>query len=149
MTQPDYSGNISDMANIGRSFRVGLSDILGDKLFSAYFYGATVFPETKYTGDIDFHVILTEPLTDGERAELNGLHETLAREYPPLGADMDGYYILLEDAKRRSPPRSQMWKRATDDSWALHREHLRAGRCIVLVGPNPANLYPTTSWAEL
>ena len=62
---------------------------------------------------------------------------------------MDGYFILLADARLEAPPRSQMWKRATDDSWALHREHIRAGRHIILHGPDPTELYPRASWPEI
>jgi hypothetical protein len=62
---------------------------------------------------------------------------------------MDGYYILLADARRNSPPKSQMWDRATDNSWALHREHIRAGRCIVLHGPDPREIYPPATWPEI
>jgi hypothetical protein len=62
---------------------------------------------------------------------------------------MDGYYILLADARRKMPPTSQLWKRATDKSWALHREHIRAGRCIVLHGPEPGEIYQPASWPEI
>ena len=33
-------------------------------------------------------------------------------------------------------------------SWALHREHCRAGRCIVLHGPDPGEIYLPATWAE-
>ena len=62
---------------------------------------------------------------------------------------MDGYYILLEDAERAYPPQSQMWKHAADNSWALHREHIRAGKCIALYGPDPTEIYLPASWSEL
>jgi hypothetical protein len=140
---------LAKVGEIGQAFRTGLKRILVSKLIGVYLYGATVFPETSYTGDIDFHVILAAPLTAIERVEINSLHESLAREFPPLGKEMDGYYILLEDAKKKSPPKSQMWNQATDNSWALHREHIRAGRCLVLEGPDPRQLYPATSWFEL
>jgi hypothetical protein len=42
-----------------------------------------------------------------------------------------------------------MWQKATDDSWALHREHIRAGRCIVLCGPDPATVYQPATWPEI
>ncbi len=134
---------------IGQAFAEGLKRILGEKLHGAYVYGAAAFPDAFPTGDIDYHVILNSVLTDGERSELEGLHELLAEQYPPLGGEMDGYYILLDDARRESPPRSQMWRRATDDSWALHREHIRAGRRIVLHGPDPTGIYPPASWPEI
>jgi len=149
MTQPYSPDNMSEVRVISAAFIDGLKAILVDKLFGVYLYGATVFPETKYTGDIDFHVILSDPLAKIERDEIDSLHKNLARDYPPLGKEMDGYYILLEDSRRKSPPQSQMWKRATDNSWALHREHIRAGKCIVLYGPEPSQLYLPVSWPEL
>jgi len=63
--------------------------------------------------------------------------------------DMDGYYILLTDARRAQPPQSQMWQRATDKSWALHREHIRAGRHILLHGPDPKEIYLPATWPEI
>jgi hypothetical protein len=149
VTDQNESRFLAGVQEIGRAFRIGLKGILGSKLIGVYIYGATVFPETRYTGDIDFHVILSGRLTKRERDELNRLHQSLAREFPPLGKELDGYYLLLEDVKKKSAPKSQMWNQATDNSWALHREHMRAGRCIVLEGPDPRQLYPATSWSEL
>ncbi len=42
-----------------------------------------------------------------------------------------------------------MWARATDEAWALHRAHVRAGRCIVLHGPHPKEFVPPVAWPEL
>ena len=134
---------------IGAAFADGLRRILNDKLVAAYIYGAAAFPDTVTTGDVDFHVILQSELTEEERAELEELHQALARQFPPLGAEMDGYYILLPDARREALPQSQMWDRATDTAWALHREHIRAGRYIRLHGPDPREIYPSTRWPEI
>ncbi|MGB2805297.1 MAG: aminoglycoside adenylyltransferase domain-containing protein [Candidatus Zixiibacteriota bacterium] len=134
---------------IGSAFVRGLRRILGNKLYGLYIYGAAAFPDDVPTGDIDFHVILTDPLTDDERSHLYELHDSLARDFPPLGVDMDGYYILLADAWFASPPQSQMWQRATDKSWALYRQHVRAGRVIVLHGPDPKEIYPPATWPEI
>jgi hypothetical protein len=134
---------------ISEAFVHGRRRVLGDKLHGAYIYGAAAFPDNVPTGDIDFHVILKAELTEGERSGLEELHQGLAREFPPLGEGLDGYYILLADARCETPPRSQMWSRATDTSWALHREHIRAGRHIVLHGPDPTGIYPSASWPEL
>ena len=138
-----------EIAIITNAFADGLGRILGGKLLGAYVYGAAAFPDDLPTGDIDFHVILREALTEDERAALERLHEDLKRKYPPLGGAFDGYYILLADARRESPPQSQMWARATDDSWALHREHIRAGRHIILHGPDPTEIYPPATWPEI
>jgi len=134
---------------VGKVLVNGLRQILGDKLHGLYIYGAAAFPDDVPTGDIDFHAILTDPLTDDERSRLYELHDSIARDFPPLGVDMDGYYILLADARSTSPPQSEMWQRAVDKSWALHREHIRAGRVIVLHGPDPKEIYPPATWPEI
>jgi hypothetical protein len=65
------------------------------------------------------------------------------------GDALDGYYILLQDARQRSPPQHQLLPGVSDDSWALHRQHMRAGRCIVLHGPHPRQVYPPATWPEI
>ncbi len=132
-----------------QAFVAGLRAVLGDKLFGVYLYGAVASPESGPTGDIDFHVVLRETLTDSERSGLYDLHASLTRDFPALGGELDGYYILEEDARRESPPKSQMWACATDGAWALHRRHILAGRCIVLHGPDPKTVYPPATWAEV
>jgi len=134
---------------ITQAFVNGLTDILKDKLHGVYIYGAAAFPDDVPTGDIDFHVILKSKLTDNERSELEEFHLSLAKEFPPLGGELDGYYILLSDAISKIPPQSQLWGKATDTSWALHREHILAGRCIVLYGPEPEEIYQPASWSEI
>ena len=134
---------------IGEAFVCRLKRVLGKKLYGVYIYGAAAFPEDVPTGDIDFHVILTDPLTENERSQLYELHDSLAHDFPPLGGEMDGYYILLADARQETPPKSQMWEETVDESWALHRRHVREGRCIVLFGPEPADVYPPASWPEI
>lgn len=142
--------SISDeVSSICQAFVEGLKCILGEKLSGVYVYGSTAFPDTFHIADIDFHVILQSELTDDERSKLERLHESLAERFSPLGSELDGYYILLVDAHRKEPPRSQMWKRAIDEAWALHREHILAGRCAVLHGANPAEIYPPASWQEI
>lgn len=139
----------SEVNTIGEAFRDGLLAILGSKLVGVYLYGAAAFPENAPTGDIDFHVILKEELSEDERVALRNLHASLARQFPPLGAELDGYYLLLEDARRETPPKSQMWGGAIDHSWALHREHIRAGRRIVLYGRDPNDIYQPANWPEI
>ncbi len=126
-----------------------LKKILGKKLYGVYIYGAAAFPDKLPTGDIDFHVILTRSLTENEKLQLEKLHESIAQRFPPLGGELDGYYILLKDTVKKVPPKSQMWKRATDTSWALHREHILAGRCIVFYGPDPKEIYQPAEWSEI
>lgn len=127
----------------------GLDAALGDKLVGIYLYGALTFPEGGSTGDIDFHVILRDALDEGQRTAVNDLHATLARDFPPLGAELDGYYILLADARQTSPPQHHLLPEIVDNSWALHRAHILAGRCFVLRGPDPRDIFPPATWPEL
>jgi hypothetical protein len=138
-----------DIPRIADVFVRELERILGENLHSAVIYGAAAFPDTLPTGDIDFHVLLHRPLTDAERTALEAMHEMLAKRFPPLGAEMDGYYLLLADARRSEPPQSELWARATDDAWALHRAHILAGRCLVLHGPETSSIYCPPTWDEL
>ena len=151
LAQKEEMSISKDVSIIGQAFVGGLKRILGEKLHGAYVYGAAAFPDAIPTRDIDFHVILNSELMDDERLELERFHESLAEQFSLFGdeLDLDGYYILLADACREMPPRSQMWTRATDESWALHREHILAGRCIVLHGPDPTKIYPPASWPEI
>ena len=79
-----------DIQGLCRSLLQGLKEILADKLHGVYLYGALAFPEAGPTGDIDFHVILTKPLTSTEKSGLDDLHASLARDFPPLGAELVG-----------------------------------------------------------
>jgi hypothetical protein len=138
-----------EIQDLCQAFLHGLKAALGEKLYGVYIYGALAFPEGGATGDVDFHVVLSEPLSDVEKAAVEDLHAALGLDFPPLGAELDGYYLLLEDARQTAPPRHQLLAGVTDDSWALHRAHIRAGRCIVLHGPDPRRIYPPASWPEL
>lgn len=139
----------ADLQVLCDAFLHGLEAVLGDKLYGVYLYGALTFPEGGAGGDVDFHVLLRQVLTGEEKTGLQNLHAALARDFPPAGADMDGYYLLLDDARQITPPAHQFLPGVIDNSWALHRAHIRAGRCLVLRGPDPALIYPPASWPEL
>jgi hypothetical protein len=138
-----------DVHRLCREFVRGLVEIFGSRLHAAYVYGALTFPETVNVGDVDFHVVLASPPSDAERAATLGLHDRLAREFPPLGAELDGYYILLAECHRSERPRHLLFPDIVDDSWALHRAHILAGRVIVLHGPDPRTIYAAPSWPEI
>jgi len=139
----------AEVQPVCHDFLAGLQGILGAKLYALYIFGALSFPESGSTGDIDFHVILAQALTDQERTEIISLQAGLAHTFPPLGAELDGYYLLLADARCASPPETQLHPGIFDNSYALHRAHLRAGRCIVLHGPSPCDIYPEPTWSEV
>ncbi|MDD5263786.1 MAG: DUF4111 domain-containing protein [Candidatus Bipolaricaulis sp.] len=139
---PEYRGLCAE-------FAAGVRRTLGEKLYAVYICGAVTFPETEHTGDVDFHAILVARPTDEERAGLLQLHERLEREASPVGTDLDGYYVLLEDARRAMRPRHLLFPEIADESWALHRAHMLAGRVAVLYGPNPSTIFAPPTREEL
>jgi len=150
MTKPlDITSLPEDIQKICLALSDGLGYILGKKLFALYVYGAATDPAAAPTGDIDFHAFLTEPLITEERTEILEFHDRIAFLFPPLGAELDGYYVLFEDARLKLSPIHQLQSSIQDNSWALHRAHMLAGRCVVLYGPDPVEILPIPTWAEL
>jgi len=139
----------TEIESICQAFLVGLTHAIREKLFGVYLYGALAFPDAGPVGDIDFHVILNAQLNNPEKSQILALHECLAHDFPPLGAELDGYYLLLEDACQVTPPSDQLRDDLKDVSWALHCAHIRAGRCIVLYGSDPLPIYPEVTWHAL
>jgi hypothetical protein len=137
---------IDDLCQV---FLAGLNQALGQKLLGVYLYGALTFPDADPLSDLDFHVILHAPLDGREKSQIQALHAALARDLSLLGSDLDGYYILLEDARRASPPSDQLREDLQDLSWALECAHIRRGHCIILEGPDPLQVYPEVSWPAL
>ena len=112
----------------------GLKAALSDNLYGIYLYGAVVFPETRYIQDIDFHVIVKRLLTDREKEDIKKLHSELTElneEFPHSTDELDGYYILLSDARKITTPWHQVYPDIPDESWPLHIAHMRAGYCII------------------
>jgi hypothetical protein len=67
-----------------------------------------------------------------------------------LGRDLDGYTILLADAERRAMPHDQVvGSHVIDESWALHRAHIHAGRYHLVFGADPRGFVPLPDWPEL
>jgi len=103
----------------------------------------------KHIHDIDFHIVLKRPLTERDKQKVRQLHDELAAEHSIASDDLDAWYVLLDDARRASPPRHQVYLDLFDNSWALHYAHMRAGYCIVLFGPEPEQVFSAPTWPEL
>ena len=139
----------AEIQDLCQAFLQGLNQALGEKLLGVYLYGALTFPDAGPLGDLDFHVILHAPLDSREKSHIQALHAALAHDFPPLGAELDGYYVLSEDARRATPAPDQLRADLRDLSWALECAHIRRGQCIVLQGPDPLQVYPEVAWPEL
>jgi hypothetical protein len=127
----------------------GFIGILGDALGSFFLYGAVAFdrPEN-WRIDFDFHVLLHRTLDDSDRAAIAQLYRDVGA-LSELGRDLDGYVVLLHEATGSEPPRHQLDLTICDDSWALHRAHVLAGRYVLVAGIDPQEVVPPPTWAEL
>jgi hypothetical protein len=131
------------------ALRDGLASVFGPDLRALYLYGAATFTETEGSGDLDYHALLGRRPTAAQLAAFAGMVAELARSHPPYGADLDGWIILLDDARRADPPGHLIQAELRDGAWALHRAHWLAGQCVVLHGPPPAEIVPEPTDREL
>ena len=145
-----------DIRQLIASFRIELIKILEHNLIGIYLFGSIAFPGFEpRSGDIDFYVLLRHPLTPIQKKTLDTMHRTLSSRFR-FGKALDGFYITLPKASKRSMPtrlifaaNGRLHKNGRDDAWALHRQHLRRGACIVLYGPKPKTIVPSPSWDEI
>ena len=138
-----------DATAVADALRRGLDRILGDAFASLFLYGAIAFPRPDdWHVDFDFHVFLRRTATETEREAIGTLYGQTAT-LNALGADLDGYFVLLADAAQASPPPHQLDLRVRDEAWALHRAHIHARRSFVIAGRDPIEIVPEPTWAEL
>ena len=127
----------------------GLQEILGEKLFGVYMYGAAMFPDSGTIIDIDCHTILNKSLNDTDRADIFHLYEDLSKLFSFSSDNLDVWYILYDDAQKTRPPVHQLKTDMRDEWWALHCAHIRAGRYLTLYGPEPVGIFPAPTWEEI
>jgi hypothetical protein len=138
------------------SFRIELVRTLERNLVGIYLFGSIAFPGFEpRSGDIDFYVLVGRPLMPIQIKALNIMHRNLSSRFR-FGKALDGFYITLLKASRRNIPTrlifaadGRLHKGGRDDAWALHRQHLRQGACIVLYGPKPMTIVPSPSCDEI
>jgi hypothetical protein len=155
-TLPQLASLPSDVRQLAASFRIELAKVLEQNLIGIYLFGSIAFPGFEpRSGDIDFYVLLRRPLTQIQREDLDTMHRILGRSFR-FGKALDGFYITLSKASKRSIPTrlifaadGRLHKNGRDDAWALHRQHLRQGACIILYGPKPKTIVPPPSWDEI
>ena len=127
--------------------RDGLQDILGDDIVALWVHGASVCPNPPdRLGDVDTHCVLRRPVSGETGARIDGLHRGIELD---LGMEFDSWYVLLADALRAEAPTHAFRPGLVDESWALHRAHLLAGRCAVIHGADPQTILARPTWPEL
>jgi hypothetical protein len=127
-------------------FVAGLRDAIGEKVRSVFLYGAAMFPRPPaWKLDYDFHA-LVDPLDAEEADAIRTLHAALEATYC---TELDGYYVLLTDARSSAIPRHQVLADVVDAAWALHRAHVHARRYVCVEGLDPVDIVPRPTWSEL
>ncbi|MEX2538632.1 MAG: aminoglycoside adenylyltransferase domain-containing protein [Actinomycetota bacterium] len=123
-----------------------LEAMLGNRFVGLFLYGAVCFPPSP-VADFDGHVLLDAPFDDEDRANIRAVYERLRSI--PMGDEMDVYFVTIEDAAKSAKPAHQWDPKNVDNSWALHRAHVHAGRFVHVKGPDPRELLPIPTWPEL
>ena len=126
------------------------------ELIGLYVFGSAAFPGfVPGSGDIDFIAVTRRFPSKEQRERLAGIHRELAESFRH-GALLDGFYIPIHKARRRRIPdrlafgaHGGLGTGGRDASWALHREHLRAGACLVLHGTPPKRLLAPATRREI
>jgi hypothetical protein len=134
---------------VAETLHHGFTEIFADGLASFFLYGAVAFDRPEgWRIDFDFHVLLHRPLDDSDRAGVDALYADVGKR-SELGRDLDGYFVLLADAAGSDPPLHQLDPTVRDESWALHRAHVLAGRYFLVTGIDPAGIVVPAQWSEL
>ena len=129
---------------------------LGSNLAGAYLHGSVAFPEFEpRAGDIDFYVVVRRSLNAREIKGLDHLHRALAARFE-FGSKLDGFYIPTVLAGRRESPKNLVYgahgrlhRGASDDAWAIHREHFTHSAYIRLYGPRASRIFSRANWPEI
>ena len=124
-----------------------LTAVLGDDLVALWGYGAAVSPEPPARlGDLDTHGILARPPAPEIATRMDEARRRIDAEF---GVELDSWYILLDDARRKPPPAHLLNAELVDTSWALHRSHWLAGRYVLLHGASPQDIVQPPGWEEI
>lgn len=138
------------------AFSEALTESFGRQLVGLYVFGSAAFPDfVPESGDIDFIAVTRLFPSKEQRERLARIHREIAVAFRH-GALLDGFYVPLHKARRRRIPdrlvfgaHGKLGTGGRDAAWALHREHLRAGACLVLHGAPPVHLLSPATRREL
>ena len=97
-------------------------------------------------GDLDTYAVLARPPDQSQAKRIEAAQDTIAREHR---VEWDAWYVLADDARLPDSPKHAFQPDRRDTSWAIHRAHWLAGRYVPLHGPEPIEIVPAPTWAEL
>lgn len=128
----------------------GLSGTLGGRLVGFYLTGSLTYGDfDRGSSDIDYLVVMDEPVSDEQRRALVALHEAVGKRFPAWRERIEGSYVTRAMLPNLHPPVAgrpyvnggAFWEPDPPygNEWLLNLYVLR--ECgIALIGPDPADL---------
>jgi hypothetical protein len=139
-----------DINDILASLAEGLPRILSDRLVGFYLTGSLTYGGfDRGSSDIDYLVVLDEPISCSQRRALADLHDHTGRRFPEWRERIEGSYVTRDMLPNTLPPEvgrpyvngGSFWDPDPPygNEWLLNLSVLR--ECgIALVGPEPEDL---------
>jgi hypothetical protein len=127
----------------------GLIELLGDQLVGLYLTGSLTYGDfDRGSGDIDFLVVLVEPLSNERLGKVTKFHSQIGQQFPEWAKRLEGSYITLAMLKRLEIPRKgrlyvsngRLKEEIPDDSWFIDLYDLYQSG-VALTGPEPKAIF--------
>ena len=139
----DVSGILVELAS-------GLTPVLGDQLVGLYLTGSLTYGDfDRGSSDIDYFVVLKQPMSPDGFACMQALHVDIGREYPKWKERIEGSYVTEDMLGSIEPPPAprpyvnggNFWEPDPryGYEWLINLFVLRESG-IALIGPDPRDL---------
>jgi hypothetical protein len=141
-----------DVNAIAALFTEKLKKILGNQLAGFYLTGSLTYGGfNTSSSDLDFIVVLRQPLSDSQRGKIKIMHAEVEKLYPEWQRRVEMPYLLQELLGDTKPPKipqpifnaGELWEPdpTYGDNWLVDVYALREYG-ITLLGPGPKSLIP-------
>lgn len=123
----------------------GVQAVLGLNLVGVYLQGSFACGDADEHSDVDFLVVIGQPLSEAERMALQAMHERIYDQASSWAKHLEGSYIPAELLRREDPSRTRLWyldntsrvlEQSDHDNSLVVRWQLRE-HGIPLAGPQP------------
>ena len=135
----------------------GLQEILNKNLIGVYLTGSLTYGDfDKGSSDIDFLVVMEQPLSLTQRKNVTELHTKIGITYPQWRKRIEGSYITIKMLTSREPPKEprpyinagKMWNLVYGHEWIINLYSLY--NCgVTLFGPDPKELFPRVDITDI
>jgi hypothetical protein len=149
----------AEVSALLRDFSAGLASKLGPQLAGAYLHGSLALGAfDPASSDLDFLVTTARQLTPAEMDSLAELHESLTRQYPHWGSELEGSYVHCADLNSLRPANDlcpgierggKLEVCEQDINYRIVHMFVLNRQGIVLSGPPARELLPEVSEADL